>query len=77
MRKLCKFVSDNTPQSEPNILTIVQRDDGDIEIRISVRHPQEKGVSFRASGSRLKNWGKIIQHFSEIIDLINQEQEEF
>ena len=72
MRKKCNFISDNTPQSEPNILTIVQREDGDIEMRISVRHSQERGISFRASGSRLKNWGEIIKRFSEIIDLINE-----
>ena len=36
MSKMCRFVSDNTPTSEPNILTMVQRDDGDIEFCISV-----------------------------------------
>lgn len=71
--KSCKFVSDNTPNSTPNILHIVQRDDGDIEMRISVRHEQESGISFRSSGSRLKNYAKIISLFSQIIDLINQE----
>lgn len=25
MSKMCQFISDNTPDSEPNILTIVQR----------------------------------------------------
>lgn len=76
MMKMCKFISDNTPNSEPNILTIVQRDDGDIEMCICVRHRQENGISFRASGSRLKNWSKIIKRFSEIIDLINEESAE-
>ena len=70
-----KFVSDNTPTSSPNVLWLTQRDDGDIEIHISVRHEQEQGISFRASGSRLKNYAKIINLFSQIIDLINQEEQ--
>ena len=70
--KSCRFISDNTPESTPNILHLVQRDDGDIEMRISIRHEQESGISFRASGSRLKNHSEIINLFSQIIDLINQ-----
>ena len=61
MGKSCIFVSDNTPVSEPNVLRICQRDDGDIELSVSVRHPQERGVSIRASGSRSKNYAKIIK----------------
>ena len=72
MRKMCKFVSDNTPYEEPNTLTMVQRDDGDIEFSISVRHPQESGISIRASGSRLRNYAKVINLFSQIIDLLNE-----
>ena len=74
MSKFCRFVSDNTPASEPNILTMVQRDDGDIEFKVSVYHPQERGISIRASGSRLKNYAKIINLFSQIIDLLNEEE---
>lgn len=74
MRKICKFVSDNTPCEEPNILTMVQRDDGDIEIVVAVRHPQEHGISIRASGSRLKNYAKVIDLFSQIIDLLHEEE---
>ena len=70
----CMFVSDNTPISEPNVLRICQRDDGDIELSVSVRHPQERGISIRASGSRSKNYAKIIKKFSEIIDIINEEE---
>ena len=73
MNKMCKFVSDNTPDSAPNILTMVQRDDGDIEFCISVYHPLERGISVRASGSRLKNYAKVINLFSQIIDLINED----
>ena len=73
MSKVCKFVSDNTPYEEPNVLTMVQRDDGDIEFCITVRHRQEHGISVRASGSRLKNYAKVISLFSQIIDLINEE----
>ena len=75
MAKICKFISDNTPKDEPNVLTLVQRDDGDIEFRISVNHPQERGISIRASGSRLKNYSKVINLFSQIIDLINEDLE--
>ena len=75
MSKICRFVSDNTPTSEPNILTMVQRDDGDIEFHVSVCHPQERGISVRASGSRLKNYAKVINLFSQIIDLINEDNE--
>lgn len=75
MSKICRFVSDNTPTSEPNILTMVQRDDGDIEFCVSVYHPQERGISVRASGSRLKNYAKVINLFSQIIDLINEDNE--
>ena len=74
MRKMCRFVSDNTSNEVPNILTMVQRDDGDIEVRISVRHPQESGISIRASGSRLRNYAKVINLFSQIIDLLNEEE---
>ena len=74
MRKMCRFVSDNTPNDTPNILTMVQRDDGDIEFCISVRHPQESGISIRASGSRLRNYAKVINLFSQIIDLFNEEE---
>ena len=49
MSKICRFVSDNTPTSEPNVLTMVQRDDEDIEFCVSVYHPQEQGISVRAS----------------------------
>ena len=73
MRKMCNFISDNTPNSTPNILTIVQREDGDIELRTSIRHQTERGISIRASGSRLKNYAKVINLFSQIIDLLNEE----
>ena len=76
MRKMCRFVSDNTPNEAPNILTMVQRDDGDIEFCISVRHPQESGISIRASGSRLRNYAKVINLFSQIIDLLNEEEKD-
>ena len=71
--KTVKFISDNTPESEPNILRIVQRDDGDIEMSISIKHRQERGISIRASGSRLRSNYKVIKLFSEIIDTINEE----
>ena len=74
MQKMCKFISDNTPKEQPNILTIVQRDDGDIEILTTICHGQEGSISFRASGSRLKNYSKVIQKLSEIIDLINEDE---
>lgn len=73
--KIVQFVSDNTPKTSPNILTMCQRDDGDIEMRISVRNDGEGGISFRMSGSRLVgNKAKIIKKFSEIIDLINSDE---
>ena len=75
MSKMCRFVSDNTPTLEPNILTMVQRDDGDIEFCVSVHHSQERGISVRASGSRLKNYAKVINLFSQIIDAINEEED--
>lgn len=75
--KMCRFISDNTPTSEPNILTMVQRDDGDIEFCISAYHPQERGISIRASGSRLKNYAKVINLFSQIIDILNEEEDSF
>ena len=75
MSKVCKFVSDNTSYETPNVLTMVQRDDGDIEFCVSVRHPQESGISIRASGSRLRNYAKVINLFSQIIDLLNEEDE--
>lgn len=74
MSKVCRFVSDNTPYNEPNVLSMAQRDDGDIEFCISVRHPQESGISIRASGSRLKNYAKVINLFSQIIDLLNEDK---
>ena len=74
MSKVCKFISDNTPASEPNTLVISQRDDGDIELRVTVRHHQEQSISFRASGSRLKNYAKVINLFSQIIDELNEER---
>ena len=76
MGKICHFVSDNTPTSEPNTLIIAQRDDGDIELCVSRHHSQERGVSVRSSGSRLRNYGKIISLFSQIIDLINEEEDQ-
>lgn len=74
MSKSCKFISDNTPSSEPNTLYISQRDDGDIELYIYIGNIQEHGVSFRASGSRLKNYAKVINLFSQIIDALNEER---
>ncbi len=74
MSKMCRFISDNTPNDTPNILTMVQRDDGDIEFCVSVYHPQERGISVRASGSRLRNYAKVIKLFSQIIDLLNEEE---
>lgn len=73
--KYCHFISDNTPSSNPNVLTIVQRDDCDIELCVSCSHDQEQGISVRASGSRLRNYAKVINLFSQIIDLINEENE--
>lgn len=73
--KYCHFISDNTPSSNPNVLTIVQRDDCDIELCVSCNHEQERGISVRASGSRLQNYAKVINLFSQIIDLINEESE--
>lgn len=75
MSKMCQFISDNTPDSEPNILTIVQRDDYDIELCFTKRNPSERGFSIRASGSRLRNYAKVINLFSQIIDVINEENE--
>lgn len=43
--KMCRFVSDNTSHDEPNILTIVQRDDGDIEFCVAANHHQEQVVA--------------------------------
>lgn len=74
MSKICTFISDNTPKSSPNVLTLCQRDDGDIEMRITVRNDSERGISVRASGSRLKNYAKVINLFSEIIDLLSEEE---
>ena len=74
MIKSCHFISDNTPDSEPNVLIIAQREDGDIELRTCIRHHQESGISIRASGSRLKNYAKVINLFSQIIDLLNEEE---
>ena len=74
MSKVCRFISDNTPASTPNILTICQRDDGDIELRVSVRHDTEGGISVRASGSRLKNYAKVINIFSQLIDALKEEE---
>lgn len=76
MSKVCHFVSDNTPNSSPNILTIVQREDCDIELCVRVMHEQERCISIRASGSRLRNYAKVINLFSQIIDLINEESED-
>ena len=75
--KDCMFISDNTPTSEPNILRIYQRDDGDIELEVYVRHHQERGISVRASGSRKRNWAKIINLFSQLIDEINKEDNRY
>lgn len=74
--KYCHFISDNTPSANPNVLTIVQRDDCDIELCVSCNHEQERGISVRASGSRLRNYAKVINLFSQIIDLINEENED-
>ena len=76
MSKQCSFISDNTPESEPNTLIIAQRDDCDIEIALVRRNPTERGVSVRASGSRSKNYALIIRLFSQIIDLMNDEDVE-
>ena len=73
--KYCHFISDNTQSSSPNVLTIVQRDDCDIELCVNGNHEQERGISVRASGSRLRNYAKVINLFSQIIDLINEENE--
>ena len=73
MQKMCHFISDNTSISEPNILTLVQRDDGDIEFNVHVHHSQERGISIRASGSRLREYAKVINLFSQIIDIINSD----
>ena len=75
MSKVCSLISDNTPASTPNILVISQRDDGDIELRVGIRHATESGISVRASGSRLKNYAKVISLFSQIIDVVNEEEE--
>lgn len=48
--KMCHFISNNTPSSSPNILTIVQRDNCDIELCVSCNHEQERGISVRARG---------------------------
>lgn len=77
MEKHAHFISDNTPGYEPNILRICQREDGDIEISLNRRHLTERGVSVRASGSRLKNYAKIINLFSQLIDAINEEDIQF
>lgn len=73
MVKSAHFISDNTPGDTPNVLRICQREDGDIEISLTRRHPTERGVSVRASGSRLKNYAKITNLFSQLIDAINEE----
>lgn len=77
MNKQAHFISDNTPGDEPNILRICQREDGDIEIKLTRRHLTERGVSIRAEGSRLKNNAKIIGLFSQLIDAINEEDIQF
>jgi hypothetical protein len=75
--KQVRFVSDYTSLEHPNILHLTQRDDGDIVLNVIVNKDNillNKSVQFTASGSRLrKNYGKIINKFSEIIDLINED----
>lgn len=73
MVKSAHFLSDNTPGDTPNILCICQREDRDVEISLTRRHPTERGVSVRAEGSCLKNNTKIINLFSQLIDAINEE----
>ncbi len=77
MEKHAHFISDNTPGDEPNTLRICQREDGDIEIKLTRRHLTERGVSIRAEGSRIKNNAKIIGLFSQLIDAINEEDIQF
>lgn len=77
MEKQAHFISDNTPGDEPNTLRICQREDGDIEIKLTRRHLTERGVSIRAEGSRIKNNTKIIGLFSQLIDAINEEDIQF
>ncbi|MGF7010577.1 hypothetical protein M2146_001101 [Lachnospiraceae bacterium PF1-22] len=79
MSKHVDFLSDYTGEHKPNYLHITQRNDGDIVIWTSI-HPEnqcDKGIQITASGSRLrKNKAEIIKKFSEIIDLLNEEQQE-
>lgn len=77
MEKHAHFISDNTSGDTPNVLCIYQREDGDIEIKLTRRHLTERGVSVRASGSRFKNYAKIINLFSQLIDAINEEDIQF
>lgn len=77
MNKQAHFISDNTPGDTPNVLRICQREDGDIEISLRRGHLTERGVSVRANGSRLKNYAKIINLFSQLIDAINEEDIQF
>lgn len=72
-------VSVRSDMSNRNVLTIIEQDDGDIvletfapldELDRSVEICTEQG------GSRLKNHYKIIKHFSAIIDLLMEENDE-
>lgn len=66
------FKSDMTNQ---NNLTIIQQDDGDINISTCIRDENDNGVEICVDGSRLKNSDEIINHFAAIIDLLMDEDD--
>lgn len=73
--KMVRFVSDYTPEETPNVLKIIQNDDGDVILDI-YEHKDNintSGVRFALSGSRLrKNHAEIIQTLHKLVQLLEE-----
>lgn len=74
---MVKGVAVKSDYSNNNILTIIQRDDGDIVFSLHVGDDHDRTMHFATTqgGTRLKNSSEIINHFSAIIDLLSDDSQ--
>lgn len=75
MSKKVRILSDYTPVDNPNILTIIADDQGDIHISMfeGMKHSGERGVRIAASGSRHSH--KVRDAFRALIEAYEEELE--
>ncbi|PLS18926.1 hypothetical protein CVD28_00560 [Bacillus sp. M6-12] len=73
MTKSVKVLSDYTPANEPNTLSIIKDNQGDIHIHLYRGNDDERGVRIANNGTRYSP--KVRQAFYDLITVLEEEMQ--